>query len=167
MQSISPLVHSEGGILDCHLMIESPERHFAAIRSAGGDSVTVHYEACPDLETVRELAREQGLQIGLAFNPETDVRAVAEVAEGFDLVLCMSIHPGYSGQELMPESIERVDLLRRLLGPSAHIQLDGGLNQENLRDCYQAGADLLVYGTAIFGREDLPRTYRRLVSELA
>jgi ribulose-phosphate 3-epimerase len=167
LQSISGLVHDGGGVLDCHLMIETPERHFEAIRSAGGDSVTVHYEACDDLPAVREQARAHGLQIGLAFNPETDVRDAAAAAEGFDLVLCMSIHPGYSGQEFMPETLERVELLRRLVPPDLPIQVDGGVSQDNIRRCYDVGATLFVVGTAIFGREDLPRAYRRLVQELA
>lgn len=167
LQSIAPLVHRDGGVLDCHLMIESPERHFGAIHAAGGDSVTVHFEACPDLAAARVLAREHGLQVGLAFNPATSVQEVAGAAEGFDLVLCMSINPGYSGQEFMREALERVELLRRLLPPGVHLQVDGGLTNENIREVHEAGADLLVCGTAIFGREDLPRAYRRLVQALA
>ena len=167
MQSIAPLVHADGGVLDCHLMIESPERHFEMIRNAGGDSVTVHYEACPDLATVRQLARELGLQIGLAFKPETSVQEVVDHAEGFDLVLCMSIDPGFSGQEFMQDAYERLRTLRSLLPPSIHVQVDGGIKFENARRAYDAGANLIVAGTAIFQMEDLPRAYRRLVSELA
>src|SRR5204863_8569569 len=99
LQSISGLVHEIGGVVDCHLMIQAPERQFAAMRAAGADSVTVHYEACPDLPAVVAAAREHGLEVGLAFNPETEPEdAVAAAAGLVDLVLCMSIHPGYSGQ---------------------------------------------------------------------
>jgi ribulose-phosphate 3-epimerase len=169
LQSISPIVHAAGGVLDCHLMIETPERHIPQFAEAGADSVTVHFEACPDLPGVVALAREHGLQAGMAFNPETAVEeaAGAALAAEVDVVLCMSIHPGYSGQAFMPESLERVRSLRSLLPESMHIQVDGGVGGDNIRDLYEAGATLFVAGTAIFGREDLPRAYRRLVQDLA
>jgi ribulose-phosphate 3-epimerase len=167
LQSISPLVHRLGGVLDCHLMVEEPQRHFEAVAEAGGDSVTVHYEACPDLPAVVRAAREQELQVGLAFKPETSPEDAAAAAEGFDLVLCMSIEPGYSGQPFMPEALPRIRRLRELLGDGVPIQVDGGIDHENARAVHEAGATLLVAGTAIFGREDLPRAYRRLVQQLA
>ena len=167
LQSISQLVHRFGGVLDCHLMIEEPQRHFEAIAEAGGDSVTVHYEACPDLPAVARAAREQELEVGLAFKPQTSPEDAAAAAEPFDLVLCMSIEPGYSGQPFMPEAIPRIRRLRELLGPDVPIQVDGGIDQENARAVREAGATLLVAGTAIFGHEDLLRAYRRLVQRLA
>jgi ribulose-phosphate 3-epimerase len=169
LQSISPIVHAAGGVLDCHLMIEAPERHFEQFREAGADSVTVHYEACPDLRSVVALAREQDLEVGLAFNPETTPEAAAEaaLATGVDFVLCMSIHPGFSGQDFMPEALDRVRALRGRLPEPMPIQVDGGIGHDNIRDAYDAGANLFVAGTAIFGREDLPRAYRRLVEALA
>lgn len=166
LQSISPLVHRAGGVLDCHLMVESPERHFEGVAAAGGDSVTVHYEACDDLPTVVEQAREQGLQVGLAFNPETRPEDAAAAAEGVDLVLCMSIHPGYSGQEFMPEAIERIRALRHLLPRRVHVQVDGGIGHHNARTVREAGANLIVAGTAVFGGEDPPSAYRLLVDSL-
>ena len=167
LASIAPLVHRLGGVLDCHLMIEEPQRHFEAIAEAGGDSVTVHYEACPDLPAVARAAREQELEVGLAFKPQTSPEDATAAAEPFDLVLCMSIEPGYSGQPFMPEAIPRIRRLRELLGEDVPIQVDGGIDHENARTVYDAGATLLVAGTAIFEREDLPRTYRRLVQQLA
>jgi ribulose-phosphate 3-epimerase len=164
---IAPMIHEQGGAVDCHLMIENPERHFAAIREAGGDSVTVHYEAVTDYRGILALAREQGLEAGLAFKPETSPEDAAKAAEGYDLVLCMSINPGYSGQDFMPEAIERVRTLKGLLPGGTHIQVDGGIGPDNVRSIYDAGADLLVAGTSIFGREDLQRSYRRLVQALA
>jgi len=166
LQSIAPLVHRLGGVLDCHLMIEEPQRHFEAIAEAGGDSVTVHFEACPDLPAVARAAREQELEVGLAFKPETSPEDAAAAAEGFDLVLCMSIEPGYSGQPFMPEALPRIRRLRELLGPDVPIQVDGGIGEENARAVHEAGATLLVAGTAVFGHEDLPRAYRRLVQRL-
>ncbi|HEX6489978.1 MAG TPA: ribulose-phosphate 3-epimerase [Gaiellaceae bacterium] len=169
LQSIAPIIHGEGGVVDCHLMIFHPERHFEALADAGADSVTVHVEACQDLPLVVRSARERKLQVGLAFNPETDPRAAAGSANhvGVDFVLCMSIHPGYSGQEFMPEAIDRVRAVRELLPPSVLIQVDGGIGPKNIRELTEAGASMLVAGTSIFGREDLPRAYRRLVQALA
>jgi ribulose-phosphate 3-epimerase len=167
LQSIAPLVHREGGWLDCHLMVDEPEHHFGALQSAGADSVTFHFEAVEDPPALAARARERGFQVGLAFKPETSVEDVLPAAEGFDLVLCMSIHPGYSGQEFMPEAIGRIRQLRAQLPAGVHVQVDGGITNDNIRSVYDAGADLIVCGTAIFGMEDLPRAYRRLVQLLA
>ena len=166
---IAPLVHDAGGVLDCHLMVEAPERHIPQFAEAGADSVTVHHEVCNDLSAVVALAREHGLQVGLAFNPDTDVEEAARAARDaeVDLVLCMSVFPGYSGQAFIPESIGRVRELRSLVPTSMHVQVDGGVGPDNIRELYEAGASLFVAATAIFGREDLPRAYRRLVQALA
>jgi ribulose-phosphate 3-epimerase len=163
LKSISPLVHGLGGVLDCHLMIESPEKHFRAIADAGGDSVTVHYEACEDLVGVIAQGRELELGVGVAFNPETEPDdVVAAAGELVDVVLCMSIHPGYSGQEFMPEAIPRVRRLRELLPERVHVQVDGGVGPDNVSELREAGANLFVAGTSVFGQEDLPEAYRRL-----
>jgi ribulose-phosphate 3-epimerase len=169
LKDIAPIGRRHDARFDCHLMVDNPGRHFAELKEAGADSVTVHYEVCGrDLPGVASLARELELGFGVAFNPESEPEDVAQVAAaaGADLVLCMSIHPGYSGQEFMPGAIERVRRLRALLPASTHIQVDGGVGHDNVRPLYDAGADLLVAGTAIFGREDLPRAYRRLVDAL-
>jgi ribulose-phosphate 3-epimerase len=169
LQSIAPRVHEAGGVLDCHLMVEEPERQLPQFHEAGADSVTVHFEAAPNLLEVVAIARELGLQIGLALNPETAVEepAGAALEAGVDFVLCMSVHPGYSGQDFIPESIGRVRRLRELLPESMPIQVDGGVGPENIVELRDAGAVLFVAATAIFGREDLPRAYRRLVHALA
>jgi ribulose-phosphate 3-epimerase len=169
LQSISKQVHDAGGHVDCHLMTEHPERHFAAIAQAGGDSVTVHYEACDDLPAVVRAARVLELQIGLAFKPETSAAyaAHAALASRVDIVLCMSIEPGYSGQPFMPETIPRIRRVRELLPAEIHVQVDGGIGPDNARAVREAGATLLVAGTSIFGREDLTRAYRRLVEAMA
>jgi ribulose-phosphate 3-epimerase len=167
LQSISPLVHEMGGVLDCHLMVDNPTHHFPLIAAAGGDSVTFHYEVVDDIPATIAAAREHGLQVGVAFNPETEPEDVAAVSADADLVLCMSIHPGYSGQAFMPETIDRVARLRAALPAEVHIQVDGGIDHETARPAYDAGATLLVAGSAIFIREDLPRAYWRLVRALA
>jgi ribulose-phosphate 3-epimerase len=169
LQSIAPIVHGAGGRLDCHLMVESPERHFSQFREAGADSVSVHLEVCPDLPPVVELARQEGLQVGLVFNPETSVdqAAAAAIEAEVDLVLCMSIHPGYSGQPFIPESVERVRRLRELLPEAMLVQVDGGVGRENIRELFGAGARLFVAATAIFGGEEPAEAYRQLVGELS
>jgi ribulose-phosphate 3-epimerase len=167
LESISKRIHDQGGVIDCHLMTETPEKHFRAIAAAGGDSVTVHYEACPDLPAVARAAREHRLEVGMAFKPQSAVADVARGAEPFDIVLCMSIEPGYSGQPFMREAFDRIRRLRDLLPAGKHVQVDGGVGADNIRAVHEAGADLLVAGSAIFGKEDLTRSYRRLVQALA
>jgi ribulose-phosphate 3-epimerase len=163
LQWIAPIVHRAGGRLDCHLMVEQPERHFEAIAQAGGDSVTFHYEVAEDVAALAAAARGHGLGVGLAFNPQTDPEQAAEVAEPVDLVLCMSINPGYSGQAFMPEAFGRIERLRDLLPDGKHIQVDGGVGRDNVPRLRAAGADLLVAGTSIFGAADIAATYRELV----
>jgi ribulose-phosphate 3-epimerase len=167
LKSIAALVHEAGGFLDCHLMVDNPEKHIPQVAKAGGDSVTFHVEACDDVPLLLELARGHGLGVGVAFNPETDVEEAVEAAADADVALCMSIHPGYSGQEFMPEALDRLGRLRELLPDDVFVQVDGGISHDNVRAAHDAGANLLVAGSAIFDREDLPRSYLRLVQALA
>ncbi|HEY2327357.1 MAG TPA: ribulose-phosphate 3-epimerase [Gaiellaceae bacterium] len=167
LESISPIVHKFGGAMDVHLMVESPAKYFAAVAAAGGDSVTFHYEAVDDVAATVRAAREQELQAGVAFNPESEPEEVAAVSGDADLVLCMGIHPGYSGQPFREDTVERVARLRAALPEQIYIQVDGGVGPDNTRQLYDEGVRLLVAGSAIFGREDLPRAYRRLVQTLA
>ena len=168
LQSISEQIHQQGGVIDCHLMTETPEKHFKAIADAGGDSVTVHIEACDDLYDAVQAARAEGLQVGMAFKPETDAThaARAAVLAGFDIVLCMSIEPGYSGQPFMPEAVDRIRAASEILPAEVPIQVDGGIGVDTIADAYVAGARLFVAGSSIFGMEDLPRAYRRLLQAL-
>ncbi len=161
--SISPLTRGWGARLDCHLMVREPEKHFEAIANAGGDSVTFHVEACDDPAGTVARARSLGLGVGVALNPETPVEDAVAAAEGVDLVLCMSIHPGYSGQAFMPDALDRIARLRELLPADVRIQVDGGLNEETARGARDAGADLLVAGSAIFWKDDPAAAYTALV----
>jgi ribulose-phosphate 3-epimerase len=165
LRSIAPHIHAVGGRIDCHLMVEDPAHHFQEIAESGGDSVTFHVEAVSDASAVIAQAREHGLEVGVAFNPGTPVEVAAEAAAGADLCLCMSIQPGYSGQELLEDAYERIARTRELV--DCYVQVDGGVKPENVRRLYDAGAELIVVGTGIFGFEDLPRAYRRLVQSLA
>jgi ribulose-phosphate 3-epimerase len=163
LASISPLVRGWGARLDCHLMVAEPERHFEAIAKAGGDSVTFHVEVVDDPARALAAARALGLGVGIAFNPETEVGQAVAAAEGADLVLCMSIHPGYSGQAFMQDALGRLAALRERLPASTRIQVDGGINGDTARAAREAGADLLVAGSAIFWKDDPAASYRELV----
>jgi ribulose-phosphate 3-epimerase len=164
LASISPLVHGWGAVLDCHLMVERPERHFEAVARAGGDSVTFHIEACEaPLDGIAQ-ARSYGLGVGIAFNPDTAVEDAAAAAVDADVVLCMSIHPGYSGQPFMPEAPARIARLRELLPAEVRVQVDGGVNAKTIGLARDAGAGLLVAGSAIFWRDDPAHAYRELVA---
>jgi len=167
LASISEQIHAMGGVIDCHLMVENPAKHFRAIAEAGGDSVTFHYEAVTDVPACIRAAREHELEVGLAFKPSTPVDEAVAAAAGVDIVLCMSIEPGYSGQEFLEGSLERIRWTRDHLPAEVHVQVDGGITNENVRSVHDAGATLLVSASAIFAREDLPRSYRRLVQALA
>ena len=166
LASISPLVRGWGGRLDCHLMVSEPERHIEAIARAGGDSVTFHVEVCDDPSRAIAQARSLGLGVGVAVSPETPVEDAAAASEDADLVLCMSIHPGYSGQVFMPEALERIGRLRSLVPDGVRIQVDGGINRETIPAAREAGADLLVAGSAVFWNDDPASAYREL-SEVA
>ena len=167
LQWISPRVHARGGALDVHLMVERPAKYFEAIAAAGGDSVTFHVEAVDDVQSTIDAAREQGLQAGVAFNPETEPERVAAVAGGADLVLCMSIHPGYSGQPFREETFGRVERLRSALPAEVAIQVDGGVGTANIAELRDRGASLFVAASSIFGRDDQPAAYRKLLRALA
>jgi ribulose-phosphate 3-epimerase len=166
LKSIAPMIHRAGGVIDCHLMVENPEHHFEQIKEAGGDSVTFHVEVSVEPWNTIKRARDLDLGVGVAFNPETEVEVAVEASLGADLALCMSIHPGYSGQEFLPDSLWRIRRLRKELPSSLFVQVDGGITVDNVADVRKVGADLIVAGSAIFGMEDLPRAYRRLARAL-
>ena len=167
VQSIASVIHAAGGRLDCHLMVDDPTEQLRLIKVAGGDSVTFHLEAAPDVRAVVALARELELGVGLAFNPDSPVEAAVAASTGTDLLLCMSVHPGYSGQSFIPESLDRIRRLRELVAPGTLIQVDGGLTDQNINAVREAGADLLVAGSAIFYAEDVAAAYTGLVEAIA
>jgi ribulose-phosphate 3-epimerase len=165
LAAIAPFLHQRGAAIGCHLMIEHPERLFAELRSAGADSVSFHLEATRNREAAIRLARDLGLSVGVAFNPETPVEEAASFAVLADFAMCMSIHPGLSGQQFLPGAYGRIRKLRELL-PASIIEVDGGVHEENIAEVERAGANLLVAGSAIFWEGKPGSAYRRLVSRL-
>lgn len=161
LSSIAALIHERQGAIDCHLMVERPERQFAPLKAAGANSVSFHLEACADPRGAVGRARELGLGVGIAFNPETPVEKAAAAVEGADFAVCMSIHPGLSGQSFLPDAYERIGLLRKLL-PARAIEVDGGVHEANIAAVRRAGADVLVTGSAIFWGGAPATAYRRL-----
>jgi ribulose-phosphate 3-epimerase len=163
LRSIAPAISAAGGILDCHLMVDDPAHHFQEVASSGGDSVTFHVEAGTDPAGVAEAARAHGLSVGVAFNPETSPAdaAVFARAAGAEIVLCMSIHPGYSGQAFMPAALDRIAELHGLV--DVPVQVDGGVGEVNAGAIREAGASLLVCGSAIFADPDPARAYERIL----
>ena len=166
LQAVSPLIHKFEGVVDCHLMVSNPEHHFEMIKKAGGDSVTFHVEACEEPWKAIKLARDLGLGVGVAFKPETSVEDAVGASIGADLVLCMSIHPGYSGQEFMPESLERIAALRSQLTRTSSCRWTAASRRGTSVRSGGPGRRA-VAGSAIFGREDYPRAYRQLVKAFA
>jgi ribulose-phosphate 3-epimerase len=168
LESIAPRIRARGGVVDAHLMVTDPAAHFEQLVAAGAASATFHLEAVVDPVATAAQARRLGLGVGLAINPETAVDAAAEAAEaaGADLVLCMSIHPGRSGQAFMPEAYARLAELRRRLPAGVLVQVDGGVGAANVADVHAAGADLLVAGSSIFWQPDLAAAYRGLLAAL-
>ena len=162
LRSIAGAIHDGGARVDCHLMVVEPERQIPQLAAAGGDSVTFHVEATEDPAEAIGLAREHGLGVGVAFRPDTEVERAIEAADGADFVLCMSIHPGYSGQRFMPSSLERVARLREALPDETLVQVDGGIDSSNVGDVAAAGARLVVSGSAIFDPPDIVGAYVRL-----
>jgi len=168
LQAISPLFRARDAILDVHLMVDNPRRHFRAFAEAGADSVTAHVEVVGDVveETAAE-ARALGLGFGLALSPETPVEELAARAADADIALVMGVHPGYSGQAFLPETTARVRRLRELLPDEVPIQVDGGVGAENIEELQRAGATLFVAGSSVFDGVDPPSAYRRLTELLA
>ncbi|CAN5590303.1 ribulose-phosphate 3-epimerase [soil metagenome] len=153
IKGLKSLAEESGAVLDVHLMIEEPDRYLSDFADAGAGVLTVHAEACRHLHrTVGEIKR-LGCKAGVALNPATPVEHIAEVAAHLDLVLVMSVNPGFSGQAFIPEAVDRVRRVREILcarQSSAVIQVDGGVSPENARRLVDAGADVLVAASALF-----------------
>jgi ribulose-phosphate 3-epimerase len=157
--AIAEQVHAAGGVVDAHLMIEAPERQIEAFAEAGADAITFHAEATPHCNRTLTAIREAGCLAGVAINPGTPVEAVQELRGLADLVLCMTVNPGWGGQSFIEASPEKVERLMPLVGP-ARIEVDGGVDATTAGPLAAAGASLFVAGSAIFGAKDPAAAYR-------
>ena len=152
--AIAERVHAAGAVVDVHLMIERPERHLAAFAEAGADGITLHVEATPHVHYALQAVKAAGCRAGLALNPGTPPEAIAAVAADADLVLSMTVNPGWGGQAFLPRSPARVERLRALIGPETVLEVDGGIAEETAAECAAAGATLFVAGSSVFGAKD-------------
>jgi ribulose-phosphate 3-epimerase len=163
LSGIADQVHDAGGAVDVHLMIASPERQIEEFAKAGADSITFHEEATPHANRTLHAIRELGCLAGVAINPGTPPEALTELRGYADIVLCMSVNPGWGGQSFIPSSPAKVERLRSLVG-EAKIEVDGGVDTATAGAIAAAGASLFVAGSAIFGAADPARAYTEIAS---
>jgi len=152
--ALQPVAVEMDAVLDVHLMIETPDRYIEAFAEAGADVITVHAETCPHLHRVIQKIQDAGCRAGVAINPATPLGHLEAILPVIDLVLVMSVNPGYSGQSFIPQSTTKIQRLRRqlnALGSKARLEVDGGVKPNNALQLVQAGADVLVAGSAVFG----------------
>jgi ribulose-phosphate 3-epimerase len=161
--AIADQVHDAGGAIDVHLMIERPENHVDEFARAGADSITIHDEATPHTNRTLHAIREAGCLAGLAINPGTPVEAAAELVDAADLVLCMTVNPGWGGQAFISRSPGKVERLREVVAEPV-IEVDGGIDAETAPLVAAAGATLFVAGSAIFGDDDPAGAYSRIAA---
>ena len=139
--------------MDAHLMVQEPIRYVEAFQKAGADYVTVHLEACEDVKTTLDKIHACGMKAGLAVNPETDVKELVPYMEDVEMILIMSVQPGFGGQKFIPESLDKIREVRAMLNEKnleTDIQVDGGIYVENVREVLDAGANVIVAGSAVF-----------------
>ena len=143
--------------LDVHLMIVNPEKYIQEFASAGADIITVHYEACPHLHRVIQMIKAAGCQAGVALNPHTPVEVLKDILADVDMVLVMSVNPGFGGQQFIPNALSKIKALKQmaqLYHPNLLIEVDGGVNEHNIASLLSAGATAIVAGHAIFAAAD-------------
>ncbi len=151
--------------LDVHLMIVEPDRYVESFAKAGADIITVHVEACTHLHRSIQGIKALGVRAGAVLNPATPLDTIEYVLEDLDMVLIMSVNPGFGGQLFIPSALEKIRRLRRMIdeaGLDVTIEVDGGVNLSTIRDVVAAGADICVAGSAVFGRDDYAEAIREL-----
>jgi ribulose-phosphate 3-epimerase len=156
--------------LDVHLMIEKPDRYIEAFARAGSTWITFHAEVCPHLRSVIKKTRSLKVRPGVVLNPSTPLKVLHPVLEEIDLVLLMSVHPGFAGQPFIPTTLKKIERLRKMIGQNDYaleIEVDGGIKVDNIREVSKAGGDIVVLGTGIFKTEDYGETIRQLRQEIA
>lgn len=151
--------------LDVHLMIDRPERYIADFVKAGSSIITVHVEATAHLHKAVQMIKDAGLKAGVAINPATPVSALEDIISDVDLILVMSVNPGFSGQGFIPASLKKISAVRRILdnlGLKAEIEVDGGIKANNIREVSHAGADVFVSGSGVFSTPDYKKTIKAM-----
>ena len=162
--AIAQRVHDAGGVLDVHLMIERPGEQIAAFADAGADCITIHHEADQHAHRTLAAIREAGCLAGLALNPGTSADAVAPLAGQCDLLLAMTVNPGWGGQRFIAASPPKVERLRQLAADGCAVEVDGGIDADTAGVVAAAGANLLVAGSAVFGAADPGKAFGRITA---
>jgi ribulose-phosphate 3-epimerase len=157
-------VHDAGAILEVHLMVDRPERQVEPFADAGADRILAQVEATPNLHYALTAMHKADVEAGVVINPGTPVEAVAEVLDDVELVLCMTVNPGWGGQPFLRSSLDKLRRLKAIVGEKALIEVDGGVDLETIGPCAQAGADVFVAGSAVFGKPDPAAAVRELTA---
>jgi ribulose-phosphate 3-epimerase len=165
--ALQPLVHGAGALLDVHLMIEHPERYVGDFAAAGANVITVHQEACIHLNRVLGQIRESGAAAGVALNPATPIETLSEVRDCCDLVLILSVNPGFGGQSFIVTSTDKIARARVYLPGSVALEVDGGVTALNAATLVAAGANLLVAGSSVFEGHDIEERFVALAQAAA
>jgi ribulose-phosphate 3-epimerase len=155
--------------LDVHLMIEAPQRYLEDFAQAGSDWITIHAEVCPQLKRMVKEIRRLKIRPGIVLKPATGLKILFPVLDDIDLVLLMSVNPGFGGQSFIPSTLKKIERLRKIIDQNRYpleIEVDGGVKIENIREVSKAGADVFVLGTGIFKTRDYEETIRKLRNEI-
>jgi ribulose-phosphate 3-epimerase len=155
--------------LDVHLMIENPERYIEVFAQAGSDWITIHAEVCPNLKRMIKKIRQLNVRPGIVLKPGTSLKTLYPVLDHLDLVLLMSVNPGFGGQSFIPSILKKIERLRKMIDQNCYrleIEVDGGVKVENIKEVSKAGGDIFVVGTGIFKTKDYGETIRRLRQEI-
>ena len=164
VRALAGRIHDAGALVDVHLMVDRPERHVAAFADAGADNITIHVEATPHVHYALQAVHDAGCTAGLALCPATPVSAASEVLEGLDVLLCMTVNPGWGGQAFIPASLAKLERLRAMLAPGTALEVDGGIDAETAGPCARSGATLFVAGTSVFGAGDPAAAVREIAN---
>jgi ribulose-phosphate 3-epimerase len=155
--------------LDVHLMIENPERYIEVFGQAGSNWITIHAEVCPNLKRMIKKIRQLKVRPGIVLKPATSLKTLYPVLDDLDLVLIMSVNPGFGGQFFIPSILKKIERLKKIIDQNRYlleIEVDGGIKTENIREVSRAGADIFVLGTGIFKTKDYAETIRKLREEI-
>jgi ribulose-phosphate 3-epimerase len=167
VEALAPMIHDAGGYVDVHLMVERPERHVAEFAAAGANGITIHVEATPHANYALAAVRDAGCRAGLALCPSTPVQAASELLGDFDLLLCMTVNPGWGGQRFLPGSLAKLERLRALIGDEPALEVDGGIDAATAGPCAAAGATVFVAGTSVFGANSPADAYTAVAAAVS